>query len=95
MPEFKYKIPVHQIVDEAGTLKFIYNYNTNIVPEVGDTIVNLVQDEEGKFVRRIYFGIKDRLLCTVLGEQGQVNDFAQEPVVLHVELLVDEPVLNI
>ena len=92
MPEFKYKIPVYQIVDETGTLKFIYNYNTNIIPKVGDTIVNMVQDEEGKIVQRIYFGVRDRLLCTVLSEQGQVNDFVQEPVILHVELLIDEPV---
>ena len=92
MPDFKYTIPVHQIVDETGTLKFIYNYNTNIVPNLGDTIVNMVQDEEGNYIRRIYFVVKHRLLCTTLGEQGQVNDFYEQPIVLHVELLVDEPV---
>ena len=94
MSEFKFKLPVYQILDETGDLKFLYFYNTNTIPQIGDTIVNMVQDDKGKFIRRLYFKIKDRLLCTTLGDAGYINEFNEQPVTLHVEMLVDEPVLN-
>lgn len=94
MSEFNYSFPVFQILDETGDLKFLYFYNTNIIPQIGDTIVNMIENEENKFIRRVYFKIKDRLLCTTLGDTGNVNEFNKQPIALHVEMLIDEPVLN-
>lgn len=93
MAEYKYKIPVYQIVDEDG-LKFLFFYNTNVLPQIGDTLVNLVQDDTGKFVRRLYFKIKERLLPTLLGDVNQVNHFENEILTLQVTLEIDEPITN-
>jgi hypothetical protein len=93
MAEYKYKIPVYQIVDEDG-LKFLFFYNTNVLPQIGDTIVNLIQDNTGKFVRRLYFKVQERLLPTLLGDVNEVNHFENEILNLQVTLEVDEPVTN-
>lgn len=89
--EYSFKLPVYEI-DDDGDLKFIYNYKGNVVPQIGDTIVIMVSDDDNKFARRIYYDVKNVLVPTVL-EDGDINQF--DNVVLHCVKTVDEPVLNI
>ncbi len=91
MSEYKYKIPVYQIVDD-GDLKFLFFYNTNFIPNVNDSIVNLIQDENGKYIRRLYLKVQQKLWCTTVGDTGYVNELSEESVILHVVLEADEPV---
>lgn len=91
---YKYEIPVYQIDDE-GDLKFLYNYNTNNIPNVGDIIVNMLQDEQGNFTRRLYFRVLEKQFCTIIGDKGIVNEFIETPCVLNVSAVIDEPVLNL
>ena len=92
MTEYKYKLPVYQILDD-GDLKFLFWYNAYYTPLRGDTICVICKDDDGKPTRRIYFTVEERLFCTDLGEKNIINDISVENIVLHVKLLVDEPVL--
>ena len=93
MTDYKYSLPVYRI-DEDGDLTFLFRYNTDYLPEVNDLIVNLVQDEDGNFVRRLYFRVIERLYPTLCGDKGVINHVEKEQIHLQVKLEVDEPVLN-
>ena len=93
MTDYKYNLPVYRI-DEDGDLTFLFRYNTNYLPEVNDLIVNLVQDEDGNFIRRLYLRVVERLYPTLCGDKGVINHVEKEQIHLQVKLEVDEPVLN-
>lgn len=93
MTDYKYNLPVYRI-DEDGDLTFLFRYNTNYLPEVNDLIVNLAQDEDGNFVRRLYLRVVERLYPTLCGDKGVINHVEKEQIHLQVKLEVDEPVLN-
>ena len=93
MTDYKYSLPVYRI-DEDGDLTFLFRYNTDYLPEVNDLIVNLVQDEDGNFVRRLYLRVVERLYPTLCGDKGGINHIEKEQIHLQVKLEVDEPVLN-
>ena len=93
MTDYKYNLPVYRI-DEDGDLTFLFRYNTDYLPEVNDLIVNLVQDEDGNFVRRLYLRVVERLYPTLCGDKGIINHVEKEQIHLQVKLEVDEPVLN-
>lgn len=94
MTDYKYSLPVYRI-DEDGDLTFLFRYNTNYLPEVNDLIVNLAQDEDGNFVRRLYLRVVERLYPTLCGDKGVINHVEKEQIHLQVKLEVDEPVLNV
>lgn len=94
MTDYKYSLPVYRI-DEDGDLTFLFRYNTDYLPEVNDLIVNLVQDEDGNFVRRLYLRVVERLYPTLCGDKGVINHVEKEQIHLQVKLEVDEPVLNV
>lgn len=89
---FEFRLPVFQI-DDDGDLKFIFYYNTEILPAVSDTIVNMIQDDSGKFVRRIYYKIVDILFPVRPCGKNSVVPISENPVI-HVKVQVDEPVLD-
>ena len=93
MTDYKYNLTVYRI-DEDGDLTFLFRYNTDYLPEVNDLIVNLVQDEDGNFVRRLYLRVVERLYPTLCGDKGVINHVEKEQIHLQVKLEVDEPVLN-
>ena len=93
MTDYKYSLPVYRI-DEDGDLTFLFRYNTDYLPEVNDLIVNLAQDEDGNFVRRLYLRVVERLYPTLCGDKGIINHVEKEQIHLQVKLEVDEPVLN-
>lgn len=93
MTDYKYSLPVYRI-DEDGDLTFLFRYNTNYLPEVNDLIVNLAQDEDSNFVRRLYLRVVERLYPTLCGDKGVINHVEKEQIHLQVKLEVDEPVLN-
>lgn len=93
MTDYKYSLPVYRI-DEDGDLSYLFRYNTDYLPEVNDLIVNLVQDEDGNFVRRLYLRVVERLYPTLCGDKGVINHVEKEQIHLQVKLEVDEPVLN-
>ena len=93
MTDYKYNLPVYRI-DEDGDLTFLFRYNTNYLPEVNDLIVNLSQDEDGNFIRRLYLRVVERLYPTLCGDKGVINHVEKEQIHLQVKLEVDEPVLN-
>ena len=94
MTDYKYSLPVYRI-DEDGDLTFLFRYNTDYLPEVNDLIVNLAQDEDGNFVRRLYLRVVERLYPTLCGDKGIINHVEKEQIHLQVKLEVDEPVLNV
>ena len=94
MTDYKYSLPVYRI-DEDGDLTYLFRYNTNYLPEKGDLVVNLIQDEDGKFIRRWYFRVAERLYPTLCGDKGIINHVEKEQIHLQVKLEVDEPVLNV
>lgn len=94
MTDYKYSLPVYRI-DEDGDLTFLFRYNTDFIPKKDDLIVNLVQDEDGNFVRRLYFRVVERLYPTLCGDKGVINHVEKEQIHLQVKLEVDEPVLNV
>ena len=93
MTDYKYSLPVYRI-DEDGDLTFLFRYNTDFIPKKDDLIVNLVQDEEGNFIRRLYLRVVERLYPTLCGDKGIINHVEKEQIHLQVKLEVDEPVLN-
>lgn len=93
MTDYKYSLPVYRI-DEDGDLTFLFRYNTDYLPEVNDLIVNLAQDEDGNFIRRLYLRVVERLYPTLCGDKGVINHVEKEQIHLQVKLEVDEPVLN-
>lgn len=94
MTDYKYNLLVYRI-DEDGDLTYLFRYNTNYLPEKGDLIVNLTQDEDGKFIRRLYLRVVERLYPTLCGDKGVINHIEKEQIHLQVKLEVDEPVLNV
>ena len=94
MTDYKYSLPVYRI-DEDGDLTFLFMYNTDYLPEVNDLIVNLAQDEDGNFIRRLYLRVVERLYPTLCGDKGIINHVEKEQIHLQVKLEVDEPVLNV
>lgn len=94
MTDYKYNLPVYRI-DEDGDLSYLFRYNTNYLPEVGDLIVNLAQDEDGNFIRRLYLRVVERLYPTLCGDKSVINHVENEQIHLQVKLEVDEPVLNV
>ena len=90
--ELEFRFPVFQI-DDDGDLKFIFYYNTDIMPAVNDTIVNMIQDEDGKFTRRVYYKVADILFPVTPSGKNTVVALSENPVI-HVVLQVDEPVSN-
>lgn len=94
MTDYKYSLPVYRI-DEDGDLTYLFRYNTDYLPEKGDLIVNLIQDENGKFIRRLYLRVVERLYPTLCGDEGVVDHVEKEQIHLQVKLEVDEPVLNV
>ena len=94
MTDYKYSLPVYRI-DEDGDLTFLFMYNTDYLPEVNDLIVNLAQDEDGNFIRRLYLRVVERLYPTLCGDKGVINHVEKEQIHLQVKLEVDEPVLNV
>ena len=94
MTDYKYSLPVYRI-DEDGDLTFLFRYNTDYLPEVNDLIVNLAQDEDGNFIRRLYLRVVERLYPTLCGDKGIINHVEKEQIHLQVKLEVDEPVLNV
>lgn len=94
MTDYKYSLPVYRI-DEDGDLTFLFRYNTDYLPEVNDLIVNLAQDEDGNFIRRLYLRVVERLYPTLCGDKGVINHVEKEQIYLQVKLEVDEPVLNV
>ena len=93
MTDYKYSLPVYRI-DEDGDLTFLFRYNTDFIPKKDDLIVNLVQDEDGNFIRRLYLRVVERLYPTLCGDKGIINHVEKEQIHLQVKLEVDEPVLN-
>ena len=93
MTDYKYSLPVYRI-DEDGDLTFLFRYNTDFIPKKDDLIVNLVQDEDGNFIRRLYLRVVERLYPTLCGDKGVINHVEKEQIHLQVKLEVDEPVLN-
>ena len=94
MTDYKYSLPVYRI-DEDGDLSYLFRYNTNYLPEVNDLIINLIQDEDGNFIRRLYLRVVERLYPTLCGDKGVINHVEKEQIHLQVKLEVDEPVLNV
>ena len=94
MTDYKYSLPVYRI-DEDGDLTFLFRYNTDFIPQKGDLIVNLIQDEDGNFIRRLYLRVVERLYPTLCGDKGVINHVEKEQIHLQVKLEVDEPVLNV
>lgn len=94
MTDYKYSLPVYRI-DEDGDLSYLFRYNTNYLPEVNDLIVDLAQDEDGNFIRRLYLRVVERLYPTLCGDKGVINHIEKEQIHLQVKLEVDEPVLNV
>ena len=94
MTDYKYNLPVYRI-DEDGDLTFLFRYNTDYLPEVNDLIVNLAQDKDGNFIRRLYLRVVERLYPTLCGDKGVINHVEKEQIHLQVKLEVDEPVLNV
>ena len=93
MTDYKYNLLAYRI-DEDGDLTYLFRYNTNYLPEKGDLIVNLTQDEDGKFIKRLYFRVVERLYPTLCGDKGVINHVDSEQIYLYVKFEVDEPVLN-
>lgn len=89
--DFKYELPLFS-VDEDGDLKFKYNYQTNIIPKIGETIVVLFSDDDGNYIRRIYYRVKDIIHGTAVFNDNKINQFHLP--ILHCELEVDEPILK-
>ena len=94
MTDYKYNLPVYRI-DEDGDLTFLFRYNTDFIPKKDDLIVNLVQDEDGNFIRRLYLRVVERLYPTLCSDKGVINHVEKEQIHLQVKLEVDEPVLNV
>ena len=94
MTDYKYNLPVYRI-DEDGDLTFLFRYNTDFIPKKDDLIVNLSQDEDGNFIRRLYLRVVERLYPTLCGDKGVINHVEKEQIHLQVKLEVDEPVLNV
>lgn len=94
--QYKYKLPIYQI-DEDGDLKFLFFLNTEYLPRINENICYFKCDENGKPVYREYYDVKN-ILYPVIDSDNEDNvkntDFAGE-IVLHVELTVSEPVLNL
>ena len=88
--EYKFKLPIYEI-DDDGDLKFIHYYTGDFVPQIGDTIVGMVPNNENMFSRRIYYDVKNVLIPTVL-EEDEIKQF--DNIVIHCVKTVDEPVLN-
>ena len=87
-----FNLPVFQI-DEDGDLKFLFYYQTEVMPAINDTIVNMLQDDDGKFVRRIYYKVADILFPVTPSGKNTVVAIQENPVV-HVVLQVDEPITD-
>lgn len=94
MTDYKYSLPVYRI-DEDGDLTYLFKYNTDFIPEKGDLIVNLIQDEDGKFIRRLYLRVVERLYPTLCGDVGNIDHAKYEFIHLQVKFEIDEPVLNV
>ena len=91
MSDFKYELPLYTI-DEDGDLKFKYFYKTNIMPKIGETIVTLFSNENGDYVRRIYYKVQDVIHGTISSDDNKIHQF--DAPILHCELQVDEPILK-
>ncbi len=89
---FEFNLPIFQI-DDDGDLKFLFYYKTEITPSVSDTIVNMKQDDTGKFTNRTYYKVVDILFPVTPSNKNTVVAIGENPVV-HVILQVDEPILN-
>ena len=95
MTDFKYRLPIYEVVDEEGSLKFLFNLEANNIPNIGEQIVVLKRGEDGSFEHRLYFKIIDKLIHTVLDEtNNSIFDEDNVNYVLYVEKQIDEPVLN-
>lgn len=92
MSEYKYNYRLTQIVDEEGTLKFLANYKTNELLTIGTQIATIIEDEDGRAIRRLYFEVKHIVQACKMGD---VNEFLQYDMdsEAQVILLIDEPIL--
>lgn len=91
MADFKYELPLYTI-DEDGDLKFRHSYLADIIPKIDETIVVLFSDENGNYVRRIYYKVKDVVHGTLASDDNKI--IQRYTPILHCELQIDEPILK-
>ena len=90
MSDFKFKIPIYEIVDETGALKFLFFYETNTIPIHGNKIVTLVElDEDTR--KMFYYQVTSILRCTLMMDNS-IIDCEKEPVVIYVKKILEENV---
>lgn len=94
MAGYKYKFPIYEIVDEEGDLKFLFNLEINHIPNIGEQIVVLDKDENGKPIHRYYFVIIHKIIPTTLDSKESVIYHEDKmDFILYVKKQVDEPIL--
>lgn len=80
--------PVYEILDD-GDLKYVFEIY-NFLPNTGDTIANVICNEDGKPIRRIYYKVRDRILPCSLKNNESIP--VAQPVI-HVSLEIDEDIM--
>lgn len=94
MAELKYKFPIYEIVDEDGSLKFLFNYETDNMLNIGEQIIVLSKNENGDFTHRYYFIVTHKIAPTVLDEEeNKIYNEENLDFIIYVKKQIDEPVL--
>lgn len=88
MADFKLRIPVYEIVDETGALKFLFFYETNFVPKHGEKLITLVEIDD-KTNKIFYYRITDIMKCTIMVDDV-VLDCEKEPIIVYVKKITEE-----
>ena len=94
MTDFKYRLPIYEVVDEEGSLKFLFNLEINHIPNIGEQIVVLDKDENCKPIHRYYFVIIHKIIPTTLDSKESVIYHEDKmDFILYVKKQIDEPIL--
>lgn len=92
MTDYKYKLPVFEILEE-GDLKFIRFLYINYIPQINQTLCTFVEDENGTPIKRIYYKVAD-VLYPIRHLDNEMLSIESEPIVLHVKLQICEDINN-
>lgn len=94
MTEFKHKFPVYEVVDDEGSLKFLFTLETNNIPNIGEQIFVLDKDENGEPKHRYYFIVTHKITPTVLdNKEHKIYNEETLDFILYVKKQIDEPII--
>lgn len=88
MSDFKFKIPIYEIVDETGALKFLFYYQTNIIPKNNETIVVLAEIDNNTD-KMLYYNVESVLNCAYMIDRDVFNSETQ-PIIIYVKKILEE-----